>query len=179
MITRLHLAVLRLFRRMPVTVRRRVVRTIAPGFTVGSICFVERDDGALLLVRLSYRERWGVPGGLLQRGEGPREAAKRETLEEVGLEIDLLGEPAVVVDAEARRVDVVFRAAPAAGADLDAVRPTSPEIVAAAWFAPDELPELQHETGGALIALARASRSPSSPPLPDVIEEQTPDARSA
>ena len=178
MIARLHRAVLRLFRRLPVGARRRVVRTIAPGFTVGSMCFVEREDGALLLVRLSYRERWGVPGGLLQRGEGPREAARRETLEEVGLEIDLLGEPAVVVDAQARRVDVVFRAAPSAGTDLEAVHPTSPEVVAAAWFAPDALPELQHETGGALVALARAARSPSAPPLPEVLEP-APDVRSA
>ena len=35
--------------------------------------------------------------------------------------------------------------------------PVSTEIVEVAWFPPDALPELQFETSGALMALARAS----------------------
>lgn len=162
----LHLGALRIFRRLPVWARRRVVRTIAPGYTVGAMCIIERDDGALLLVRLSYRERWGVPGGLLKRGEDPARAARREVAEEVGLEVELLGEPAVVVDGEAQRVDVVFRARPAAGEDPGVARPCSPEIVEARWFAATELPELQHETSGALVALARSARHPQAVALP-------------
>jgi 8-oxo-dGTP pyrophosphatase MutT (NUDIX family) len=76
--------------------------------------------------------------------------------EEVGLAIDLVGEPRVVVDAEPQRVDLVYRAVPAPGADVDAVAPGSPEILEARWFPRDGLPELQHETAGALVALARA-----------------------
>ena len=78
----------------------------------------------VLLVRHTYRQRWGVPGGLLNRGEEPRDAARREALEEVGLRVELVGEPAVVVDPGPRRVDVIFRARPADGADPDDVRPT-------------------------------------------------------
>ena len=33
---------------------------------------------------------------------------------------------------------------------------------------PEDLPELQFETSGALMALARASRNPQSPPLPSL-----------
>jgi 8-oxo-dGTP diphosphatase len=167
LIRRLHLVALHVFRRLPVRARRRVVRTITPGFTVGAMCFIERDDGHLLLVQLSYRKRWGVPGGLLKRGEAPQDAVRREVREEVGVEIRLLGEPAVVVDAEARRVDVVFRARLAPGQDADAARPGSPEILAARWFPPDDLPELQHETSGALIALARSARNPQAIALPN------------
>lgn len=167
MIRRLHLFALQVFRRLPVRARRQVVRTIAPGFTVGAMCFIERDDGHLLLVQLSYRRRWGVPGGLLKRGEEPPDAARREVLEEVGVDIHLTGEPAVVVDAEARRVDLVFRARLAPGQDPHSVQPGSPEIVAARWFSPDDLPELQHETSGALVALARSARSPQAVPLPN------------
>ena len=158
---RIHRALLLLFRRLPVRARRRVVRTIAPSYTVGSICVIERADGAVLLVRLSYRRSWGLPGGLLKRGETPAEAAHREVKEESTLEVELLGDPAVVVDEEAQRVDVVFRARPAPGVDPDAATPSSPEIVEVRWFSPEELPDLQFEASGAMVALARRRVTPA------------------
>ncbi|MEZ5176823.1 MAG: NUDIX hydrolase [Acidimicrobiales bacterium] len=157
MIRRLHLWLLHVFRRLPRPARRQVVRTLAPSFTVGAICFIERDGGDLLLVRLAYRDHWGVPGGLLRRGEDVADGARREVFEEVGLAVDLLGEPAVVVDPDPRRVDVVYRARPVPGTDPDGARPCSPEIVEVRWFPRDQLPELQHESVGALLALERAS----------------------
>lgn len=165
-----HRAALEVYRRLPVRARRRVVRTVAPTFTTGAMCFIERDDGAVLLVRLSYRRRWGVPGGLLRRGEEAGDAALREVREEVGLDIELVGEPAVVVDAAARRVDVVYRACLAPGQAPEPV-PGSAEIVEARWFPADELPELQHETSGALIALARSARHPQAHPLPTLRQD--------
>lgn len=158
---------LHVYRRLPTRGRRLAVRTIAPSYTVGSMCVIERDDGRILLVRHLYRRRWGVPGGLLKRRESAASAGRREVLEEVDLRIELVGEPAVVIDPEAQRVDVVFRARPADGEDPDGVSASSPEIVEVRWFDPSELPELQFETSGALVALARSSRSPQSPPLPD------------
>lgn len=152
---RLHRFALRCYQRLPVTGRRWVVRTIAPSYTMGAICVIERRDGAILFVRHSYRTRWGVPGGLLSRREEPADAARREVLEEVGLAVQLLGEPVVVVDAAPQRIDLVYRARPVAGADLSAIGPVSPEITEVRWFPPDELPELQVETTSALIALAR------------------------
>ncbi len=125
------------------------------------MCMVERADGALLLVRHTYRSRWGVPGGLLEKGEHPRDAAVRETLEETGLDIELVGEPVVVVDPEPQRVDVIFSAR-LARAVIAAPAPCSPEIAEVAWFEVDELPELQHETAQALVALARSVRHPSA-----------------
>ncbi len=157
---------LRVYRRLPTLARRWIVRTIAPSFTVGAMAIIEREDGAVLLVRHTYRKRWGVPGGLLKRGEHPEVALRREVVEEVGVEVDLLGEPAVVVDPDPQRVDLVFRGRlrdPAAEP-----RPSSPEILEARWFLPDDLPELQFETTGALMGLARASRNPQSPPLPSL-----------
>lgn len=157
MIGRLHRVALQLFRRLPLGARRRVVRAITPGYTVGSMVLTYRADGALLLVRQSYRNSWGVPGGLLKRGETPEDAALREVAEEVDIPVVLVGEPAVVVDADARRVDIVFRGRPADGIDPDAARPSSAEIVDLGWFATDALPDLQFETSGALMALARQS----------------------
>lgn len=164
MLTRLHVLSLRAYERLPTWARRRVVRTIAPGFIVGSMCFVTRDDGRLLLVRHLYRAGWGVTGGLVQRREDAADAARRETFEEIGLAVDLEGgEPSVQVDPEARRVDVIFTARPAAGIDPDVACPTSPEIVEVGWFLPSELPALQHETAGALAILGRRNLGTVSP----------------
>ncbi len=153
---------LRLYRRLPRRARLFVVHHTHPAFTVGAISVIERGDGALLLVRHSYRRAWGFPGGLLKRGEDVAAGARREAMEEVALEIELLGEPAVVVDPGPRRVDVVFRARPVG--DPSGARADSPEIVELAWFPPDALPGLQHEAAGALVALARASGQPASVP---------------
>lgn len=136
--------------------RRSVVRTLTPSFTVGSNCVIERDDGAILLVRQVYRRRWGLPGGLLERGESPDVAVLREVDEEVGLAVEVVGEPAVVVDPVARRVDVVFRARPA-GTVPDDLEPRSPEISEVRWHEANALPELQEEAADALVALARSS----------------------
>ncbi len=163
MIRRVYRLLLIVYGNLPRPARRLVVRTIAPTYTVGAMCFVEREDGALLLVQQIYRKKWGVPGGLLKRGEQPEDAAKREILEEVGIGIVLVGEPAVVVAADPQRVDIVFRARVAPGVRADEARPVSPEIDAARWFPRDELPELQVETSGALVALARAQRQGLTP----------------
>lgn len=165
----LHRSALNVYGRLPVNLRRKIVRAISPSFTVGAMCIIEREDGSILLVRHSYRDRWGVPGGLLQRGEDVEAGARREVYEEVGLMIELLGEPAVVVDPDPQRVDVIFRCRPAIGSDARSVQPRSPEIVEARWFGPDRLPELQFETAGALVTLARAAISPVERRLPEPV----------
>ena len=161
----LHRLLLRLFRQAPPWLRRRIVRLFAPSFTVGAICHIERADGTVLLVRQAYRNSWGIPGGLLQRGEAPADAARREVFEEVGLRIELIGEPAVVVDADPQRIDIIFRARPVDESEADQARPCSPEIDQVQWFATDHLPDLQFETSHALVTLARSARSPQARPL--------------
>ena len=156
------------WRWVPRPLRRWIVRLAAPSFTLGAACVVERDDGALLLVRLAYRNAWGLPGGLINRREDVTVCAMREVAEEVGLRIELVGEPAVVVDPRPQRVDVIFRARPAPGADPAAVWAASPEVREVRWFPVEALPELQHEAVSALVALAR-SRVPQNP-LPGRID---------
>ncbi|HEV2767210.1 MAG TPA: NUDIX domain-containing protein [Acidimicrobiales bacterium] len=169
---------LRLYRRLPRRARLFVVHHTHPSFTVGAISVIERSDGALLLVRHSYRRAWGFPGGLLKRGEDVAAGARREAMEEVAIEIELLGEPAVVVDPGPRRVDVVFRARPVA--DPSGAHADSAEIVELAWFPPDALPRLQHEAADALVALARASGRPVSvPTAPPTGHEARPERRDA
>jgi 8-oxo-dGTP pyrophosphatase MutT (NUDIX family) len=139
---------------MPRWLRRFLVHTVAPSFTVGAMCMITRGDGARLLVRHSYRNGWGVPGGLLKRGEEAADGALRECMEEVGLAIVLDHPPTVVVDPGARRVDVIFTARPIDLGSTD-VKAQSAEVLEARWFLPDEMPTLQHETAKALGLVAQ------------------------
>ena len=65
----LHRVALKVFGALPRRVRRVLVRLGSPKYTVGAICLVCRDDGAILLVRHSYYRLWGTPGGLAKRHE--------------------------------------------------------------------------------------------------------------
>jgi 8-oxo-dGTP pyrophosphatase MutT (NUDIX family) len=146
---------LKIFKVLPRRVRLAIVHALAPSFSVGAICIVERADGAILLVRHSYRDRWGFPGGLLSRGESAVDGARREALEECGIDVEVVGEPAVVVDPGPRRVDIIYRCRTDG---LVTARPMTPEVVDCRWFPAEELPELQHEAAGALVTLARITR---------------------
>lgn len=42
----------------------------------------------MLVVKASYKQHWGLPGGIIDAGETPRMAAVREVQEETGLTID-------------------------------------------------------------------------------------------
>ena len=144
----------KVWRRLPRRARRQLVRMGTPSHTVGAMGVVE-DDGDVLLVRHAYRGGWGLPGGLIERGEQPAAAVVREVAEEVGLQIELLGLPTIVVDTRARRVDVVFRCRAAPGVDPRSATARSSEIVEARWWPTDGLPRLQPEAAEAV----RVSRS--------------------
>ena len=53
----------------------------------GIMC--EASDGKLLIVKANYKNHWTTPGGLIDPGESPLEAAARETSEEVGIDLPI------------------------------------------------------------------------------------------
>jgi ADP-ribose pyrophosphatase YjhB (NUDIX family) len=42
--------------------------------------------GRVLLVKPTYKDGWDIPGGYVEPGESPKQAAHREVLEELGIE---------------------------------------------------------------------------------------------
>lgn len=48
---------------------------------------LENGVGQALIVKANYKPYWTFPGGIIDPNETPKEAAIRETLEEVGLKI--------------------------------------------------------------------------------------------
>lgn len=47
------------------------------------------EQGQLLILHPSYKERWEIPGGTVEAGESPRDAARREVKEEMGLDVEI------------------------------------------------------------------------------------------
>ena len=48
---------------------------------------VRSNNGNVLLAKSSYKKSWQIPGGGVEDGESPEEAAIREAREELGLKI--------------------------------------------------------------------------------------------
>jgi len=139
---RLRRGVLRSFSRLPARLKRSIVGALKPSYTVAAMVRIVRPDGAMLVVRTSYREGWVFPGGLCDRGEAPLETAVREVDEEVGLTVRPDGRPIVLVDPDMRRMDFVFEA----GIDQEtaaAVRIDPAEIAEHRWIARTDIPELE------------------------------------
>ncbi|WP_020119102.1 NUDIX hydrolase [Streptomyces canus] len=62
-----------------------------PRILAGAAALFRDASGRVLLVEPNYREGWALPGGTIESDEGetPRQGARRETLEEIGLDRDL------------------------------------------------------------------------------------------
>ncbi|MGO0575897.1 NUDIX hydrolase [Ornithinimicrobium panacihumi] len=139
------------FRVTPGPIKRTVVRTVAPSFTVGAVCVIEHDDEILVLWQ-PHRRGWSLPGGLLGRGEEPTEAVRREVLEEVGLDIDPGDPVAVRVDPLEQGVDVIFRVSLEDKPEIA----LATEARKARWTTRKELGKADRDTRGILDVLAGA-----------------------
>lgn len=101
----------------------------------GSHILAIDDEGRILVVRTTYLgPGWMLPGGRVEHGETPHDAASRETREETGL--DVVVDRLVLVDARrGRDVSFVF-AGRVAGGELE---PQLGEIAEAGWVPREEI----------------------------------------
>lgn len=57
--------------------------------SAAGVLFVGPTTGSILMVKPHYRQHWDIPGGMVEDGELPREAAKREVMEELGVDVEV------------------------------------------------------------------------------------------
>ena len=99
--------------------------------------------GRILLVRRKFEPMaggWSLPAGFMEYGEGPEDTARRETLEETGLRIELTGLQGAYragTDTGVPVLLVVYRGQAVGGR----LRPGD-DAAEAGWYGPAERPEL-------------------------------------
>jgi ADP-ribose pyrophosphatase YjhB (NUDIX family) len=73
----------RIWRKLPASVRMKIVRVTQKKFTASVAAIVQNEKGEVLLLDHVLRPAsgWGIPGGFLDFGEQPIDAVKRELRE--------------------------------------------------------------------------------------------------
>ncbi|MGW7365039.1 NUDIX domain-containing protein [Streptomyces sp. NPDC054841] len=138
-----------------------------PRVLAGAATLFRDADGRVLLVEPNYREGWALPGGTIESdaGETPREAARRETLEEIGLDVEpgrLLAVDWVRGAARPPIVAYVYDGGVLSGERFRAIRLQEEELISWKLVAPDEittylLDSLGHRVLAALDALTKGT----------------------
>jgi len=114
-----------------------------------AVAMHDREKG-LLVCKHADRKIWVIPGGLIEPGEQPADAAVRETWEETGLTVEITGILGVyggsdlIVDYpngdQAAYIGTIFRGRIVAGT----MRPDGSEILDVRYFTIEELVRVPH-----------------------------------
>src|SRR5688572_10970707 len=81
---------LRIWRTLPLWVHFLAARLVRPRFRAAVAAIIFDEQGKILLFKHTYRKfEWGLPAGGLEHREQPRDAMRREFLEETGMELEV------------------------------------------------------------------------------------------
>ncbi|MDX1615050.1 MAG: NUDIX domain-containing protein [Candidatus Promineifilaceae bacterium] len=109
--------------------------SLPPRWTVGAFVIISDEQDRVLWVRRTDQDIWNLPGGQVETGEAPWEAAVRETKEETGLDVRLTDLSGVYVKPANDGLILTFTAA-VSGGQLR----IGPEAAAFDYFKPGEEP---------------------------------------
>ncbi|RKN08338.1 NUDIX domain-containing protein [Streptomyces radicis] len=124
-----------------------------------------RDEGGrVLLVNPTYKEGWDLPGGMVEANESPRDAARRELFEELGIHPEL--RRVLLMDWDPPhgpwddQIVVIFDGGTLSSAEAAGVHPCDHELSACAFFPPDDAvtavrPRIGERVAQALEALTK------------------------
>ena len=115
--------------------------------------YVRNDQGKFLMIRSRKFDRWLPAGGKIERHETPDEAALRETFEETGVHIELIGEKSPVdgglmrpygsqlnkINAGRDHVDLIYLARPLKDQKLKRCERETSDI---GWFEVQEIAKI-------------------------------------
>ncbi|UWE10297.1 NUDIX domain-containing protein [Actinacidiphila bryophytorum] len=132
--------------------------------------------GDVLLVKPTYEPRWVIPGGAQEAGESPRQTARREVREELGLDREPGGLLCVdFVPATATRlipgVVYLFGGGPLSAQEAGAVRLPPGELSEHRFVRPADLAD---HIGGLLLRRVRAGLAVGRSGVPVDLEDGRP-----
>jgi ADP-ribose pyrophosphatase YjhB (NUDIX family) len=134
-----------------------------PKIIVGSVI---ADGDALVLCQRAIEPGaglWTIPSGYFELGEDLEQGARREALEEAGLEIETEGVLAIYSSTKLREVQIFFRARP-----IFAGYVPGPETTAMRFFDWEELP-WSSLAFPSVAAVLRVWHEKRQQPLPQII----------
>jgi ADP-ribose pyrophosphatase YjhB (NUDIX family) len=128
---------------------------MTPRHALGAGALVCDADGRILLIQQTYQRPpvWLPPGGWVDRGETPREAARREVREELGISVEI-GRPLAARGGGYGEVTILFEAHRLD----DAALCLSDEIECVAYFPPDALPPMPEIVRSYILEAVEALR---------------------
>lgn len=132
---------------------------LTPRHALGAGALVRDAHGRILLIQQTYQRPpvWLPPGGWVDRGETPRQAARREIREELGIPVEI-GRPLAASGGGYGEVTILFEAHRLDDAELR----LSDEIERVGYFLPAELPAMPEIIRSYILEAVAALRSGES-----------------
>jgi 8-oxo-dGTP diphosphatase len=115
------------------------------------------DVGRILLVQPTYKDHWDIPGGYVETGETPAQAAAREVREELDIETPV--GPLLVADwaphpDEGDKLLLIFDGGTLTADQIDGIRLQADELASYAFSAPAKVVSLLIPRLGRRVAAA-------------------------
>ena len=137
-------------------------------FVAAGVLFFD-DADRILLVQPTYKDHWDIPGGYVETGETPAQAAAREIREELGLEMAV--GPLLVADwsphpDEGDKLLFIFDGGTLTAEQIDAIRLQADELASYAFHdLPDTVDLLISRLSRRVMAAVEAHHTGHTPYL--------------